>query len=89
MLSIIYNTVLYYSLLIRVIVRSYFLFTTVEYLKCVWFQVVLPFVKKYYHAHKDYFVGKAGSSTSSSLASVKEKEMTARSVDYSRSCTGD
>lgn len=50
----------------------------------LWFQVVLPFVKKYYHAHKDYFVGKAGSSTSSSLASVKEKEMTARSVDCCR-----
>ncbi|XP_048731868.2 ryanodine receptor-like isoform X6 [Ostrea edulis] len=40
-------------------------------------KVVLPFVKKYFHAHKDYFVGKAGSSTSSSTASVKEKEMTA------------
>lgn len=44
------------------------------------FQVVLPFVKKYYHAHKDYFVCQSGSSSSSNMASVKEKEMTARSV---------
>lgn len=52
------------------------------------FQVVLPFVKKYYHAHKDYFVCQTGSSSSSSMASVKEKEMTARSVSHlDRACT--
>ncbi|KAK3094056.1 hypothetical protein FSP39_023525 [Pinctada imbricata] len=39
-------------------------------------KVVLPFVEKYFCAHKEYFIGKPGS-TIGALASVKEKEMTA------------
>ncbi|KAJ8309071.1 hypothetical protein KUTeg_013945 [Tegillarca granosa] len=40
-------------------------------------KVVLPFVERYFAAHREYFVGSSTSSQSSSLASVKEKEMTA------------
>ncbi|XP_069116591.1 ryanodine receptor-like isoform X2 [Argopecten irradians] len=40
-------------------------------------KVVLPFVEKYFAAHREYFVGKPNSPTSSASASVKEKEMTA------------
>ncbi|XP_071161899.1 ryanodine receptor-like [Mytilus edulis] len=40
-------------------------------------KVVLPFVEKYFAAHRDYFIGTSTSSGGSALASVKEKEMTA------------
>lgn len=42
------------------------------------FQVVLPFVEKYFRAHREYFVGGPNAPNTSSMASVKEKEMTAR-----------
>ena len=41
-------------------------------------QVVLPFVEKYFHAHREYFVSSPNSPATSSVASAKEKEMTAR-----------
>lgn len=41
-------------------------------------QVVLPFVEKYFRAHREYFVGGPNAPNTSSMASVKEKEMTAR-----------
>ena len=44
-------------------------------------QVVLPFVEKYFHAHRAYFIAPPNSPQSSSgMASIKEKEMTARCV---------
>ena len=46
---------------------------------CFFFaQVVLPFVEKYFHAHREYFVSSPNSPATSSVASAKEKEMTAR-----------
>ena len=42
-------------------------------------QVVLPFVEKYFHAHRAYFIAPPNSPQSTSgMASVKEKEMAAR-----------
>lgn len=43
-------------------------------------QVVLPFVEKYFRAHREYFVGTPNAPNTSSMASVKEKEMCARFV---------
>ncbi|XP_053408017.1 ryanodine receptor-like isoform X6 [Mercenaria mercenaria] len=40
-------------------------------------KVVLPFVEKYFRAHREYFVGGPNAPNTSSMASVKEKEMTA------------
>jgi hypothetical protein len=42
------------------------------------FQVVLPFVEKYFAAHREYFVGSSSTAGGCALASVKEKEMTAK-----------
>jgi len=46
------------------------------------FQVVLPFVEKYFRAHREYFVGGPNAPNTNSMASVKEKEMTARYCFY-------
>ncbi|KAL3874970.1 hypothetical protein ACJMK2_037916, partial [Sinanodonta woodiana] len=40
-------------------------------------KVVLPFVEKYFQAHRDYFLGSTTNPTSGSMASLKEKEITA------------
>ncbi|KAL4238125.1 Ryanodine receptor 2 [Mactra antiquata] len=40
-------------------------------------KVVLPFVEKYFRAHREYFVGTPNAPNTGSMASVKEKEMTA------------
>lgn len=40
-------------------------------------KVVLPFVERYFHAHRLYFIASPTSPSSSGMASSKEKEMTA------------
>ncbi|XP_052768471.1 ryanodine receptor 2-like isoform X9 [Mya arenaria] len=40
-------------------------------------KVVLPFVEKYFRAHREYFVGGPNAPNTGSMASIKEKEMTA------------
>ena len=42
------------------------------------YKVILPLVEKYFNAHKDYFIS---TSKTSSMASLKEKEMTALYVN--------
>ena len=60
------------------------------YVVIVVFQVVLPLVEKYFHAHKDYFITNPNVPPQlAGNASLKEKEMTSMSVLDTDSSTAE
>ena len=46
---------------------------------CVCVQVVLPLVEKYFRAHRAYFITDPNTLQTTETATIREKEMTARS----------